>query len=183
MKTKRTNRWVFIPVILSFLILAAHFSRNDQTLLMIVSALLPIMLIIKTLWARLVLQVVLVLGALEWVWSTLDLIEIRKGIGEELERNVAEAVDFHLESIIEDGDEVPKLFISDFEFDYRLNIQDFFQLFKPVKQSVIAQRAGINPSLLRQYARGIKHPSLAQAKKIEKAIHQLGEELLRVQLV
>lgn len=86
MKTKRTNRWVFIPVILSFLILAAHFSRNDQTLLMIVSALLPIMLIIKTLWARLVLQVALVLGALEWVWSTLDLIEIRKGIGEDWQR-------------------------------------------------------------------------------------------------
>lgn len=86
MKTKRTNRWVFIPVILSFLILAAHFSRNDQTLLMIVSAALPIMLIIKALWARLVLQVVLVLGALEWVWSTLDLIEIRKGIGEDWQR-------------------------------------------------------------------------------------------------
>lgn len=102
---------------------------------------------------------------------------------EELEKNVTEAVDFHLESIIEDGDEIHDLFKSGFEFDYRLNIQDFFQLFKPVKQSVIAQRAGINPSLLRQYARGIKHPSLAQAKKIEKAIHQLGEELLRVQLV
>ena len=86
MKTKRTNRWVFIPVILSFLILAAHFSRNDQTLLMIVSAVLPIMLIIKTLWARLVLQVALVLGALEWVWSTLDLIEIRKEIGEDWQR-------------------------------------------------------------------------------------------------
>lgn len=63
--------------------MAAHFSRNDQTLLMIVSALLPFMLIINALWARLVLQVALVLGALEWVWSTLDLIEIRKGIGED----------------------------------------------------------------------------------------------------
>jgi len=86
MNAKRTNRWVFIPVVLSFLIMAAHFSRNDQTLLMIVSALLPIMLIIKTLWARLVLQVALVLGALEWVWSTLDLIEIRKDIGEDWQR-------------------------------------------------------------------------------------------------
>lgn len=86
METKRTNRWVFIPVILSFLIMAAHFSRNDQTLLMIVSALLPFMLIIKTLWARLVLQAALVLGALQWAWSTLDLIEIRKAVGEEWQR-------------------------------------------------------------------------------------------------
>ena len=99
---------------------------------------------------------------------------------DELERNMAEAVDFHLESLAECGDEIPPQFQTEFEFDYRLDIQDFFLLFKPVKQSAVAERAGINPSLLRQYARGIKHPSISQAKKIEKAIHQLGHDLLKV---
>ena len=101
----------------------------------------------------------------------------------EIEVNMREAIALHLEGMQLYKEEIPIKFKANFIFDFHLDIQDFFQLFKPVKQSVIAKRAGINPSLLRQYARGIKHPSLAQTKKIEKAIHQLGRELLKVQLL
>ncbi len=86
MKTKRTNRWVFIPVILSYLILAAHFSRNDQFLLLILSVGIPALLSVKELWARYIVQAGLILGAFEWAWSTLDYIEIRKAIGEDYQR-------------------------------------------------------------------------------------------------
>ena len=86
MKTKRTNRWVFIPVILSYLILAAHFSRNDQFILLIIAVGIPVFLSVKQLWARYIVQAGLILGAFEWASSTLDYIDIRKAMGEDYQR-------------------------------------------------------------------------------------------------
>jgi len=101
----------------------------------------------------------------------------------EVESNINEALELHMEVLKLENKPVPNWFEGNFEYDYRLDIRDFFSLFTPVKQTAVAMKAGINPSLLRQYARGIKHPSLEQAKKIETAIHQLGRELLRIRLV
>ena len=86
MKITRTNRWTFIPAVLSLLILGAHFSRNDQTILMILSVGLPLLLLVKKPWTIWILQLALLLGSIEWVWSTLDLIEVRKAIGEDWQR-------------------------------------------------------------------------------------------------
>ena len=101
----------------------------------------------------------------------------------EVEKNMREALELHLEYLKINNHPIPARFLSEFSFDYRLDISDFFGLFTPLKQTAVAIKAGINPSLLRQYARGIKHPSLEQAKKIETAIHQLGKELLKIRLV
>ena len=68
------------------------------------------------------------------------------------------------------------------EFEYQYDLTALFDSFGELNISKIAQRAGINPSLMRQYARAIKFPSPEQAKKIEIAIHQLGKELLAVHL-
>lgn len=86
MKTKRTNLWVFIPVIISYLLLIAHFSRNNQFLLLLLAVGIPVFLSLKQLWARYIVQAGLILGTLEWTWSTLDYIEIRKAIGEDYQR-------------------------------------------------------------------------------------------------
>jgi predicted RNase H-like HicB family nuclease len=101
----------------------------------------------------------------------------------EIETNMYEALDLHLEALKTVGKPIPPIFNDEVNFDYRLDITDFFNLFSPIKQTSIAEKAGINPSLLRQYARGIKHPSFDQAKKIEEAIHKLGRELLKINLV
>ncbi len=102
---------------------------------------------------------------------------------EEVEINMHEALELYLEVLLIENKPIPSKFNKEIEFDYRLDIQDFFRLFAPVKQTAVALKAGINPSLLRQYARGIKHPSLEQAKRIEAAVHQLGRELLKIRLV
>ncbi len=86
MKKRRTNRWVFIPVILSCLLLAAHFSRNDQFLLLVVSAGLPLLLAVKKPWGLWIIQLGLLAGALEWIFSTLNYIEVRKAIGDDWQR-------------------------------------------------------------------------------------------------
>ena len=101
----------------------------------------------------------------------------------EIESNIREAMELHLETLQDEKLPVPSKFKNQPAFDYRLDIQDFFSLFSPIKQTSVALKAGMNPSLLRQYARGIKHPSLEQAKKIEDAIHELGRDLLKIKLV
>lgn len=65
------------------------------------------------------------------------------------------------------------------EFDFRYDLTVLFDAFNYLKISTVAQMAGINPSLLRQYATGIKHPSEAQAKKIESTLHSIGRDLLK----
>jgi hypothetical protein len=67
-------------------------------------------------------------------------------------------------------------------FDHSYDLTVFFEQFDFLKQSKIAELAGINPGLLRQYASGIKYPSADQVRKIEKAVHDLARELQLVSL-
>ena len=72
-----------LPVILSCLLLAAHFSRNNIMLLTLVSLALPFLLLVRRPWVPRLLQVVLVLGALEWVRRLVALALERQGAGGE----------------------------------------------------------------------------------------------------
>ena len=58
-----------IPVILSFLILGAHFSRDNMSSLMMISLAFPFLLLIKKPWVPKVFQIALILGTLEWLRS------------------------------------------------------------------------------------------------------------------
>jgi len=87
--------------------------------------------------------------------------------------------------ITEDGkayDQWRSTGIEDIEFEYVYDLSAFFEIFDDVKVGAIAKRAGINPSLVRHYVAGTKYPSAAQAKRIENAIHDLGERLMEVVL-
>ena len=66
------------------------------------------------------------------------------------------------------------------DFTYLLNLKNIFHLLPEVKVSNIANKANINPSLLRQYKTGKAKASEEQAKKVLKAMHELGKELLSV---
>jgi transcriptional regulator with XRE-family HTH domain len=48
--------------------------------------------------------------------------------------------------------------------------------------SVVAQKLGINRSLMAQYASGTKFPSPERAHAIERAIHELGRDLLKLRI-
>jgi predicted RNase H-like HicB family nuclease len=100
-----------------------------------------------------------------------------------------EDLKINLKQAYEDYLEVAKEFNEDWleevhnmkEFEYNLDIPSFFKLL-PIKISAIAEKAGINPSLMRQYATGKANASEQRAKQIEKAIHELGKDLLSVSL-
>jgi hypothetical protein len=71
-----------VPVILSAVLLAAHFSRANQTGLAIVCLLFPFLLLIKRRWVAIVFQVLLLLAAMEWIQTTLRIVHIRQSNGE-----------------------------------------------------------------------------------------------------
>ena len=72
-----------LPVILSFGLLAAHFSRANMLPLTVVSLIVPFLLLIKRAWVARGIQILLLLGALEWIRSMFGYIEIRKSIGDD----------------------------------------------------------------------------------------------------
>ncbi len=71
-----------LPVVLSCLLLAAHFSRADVTPLVVASLLLPGLLCVKRAWAARVIQLALVLGGFEWVRTLIELVGQRRETGE-----------------------------------------------------------------------------------------------------
>jgi hypothetical protein len=68
------------------------------------------------------------------------------------------------------------------EFEFVYDLTAFFDTFEAIKINSLAKNSGINQSLMRQYATGSKQPSIQQAKKIEAAIHQLGQRLMKVRV-
>lgn len=72
--------------------------------------------------------------------------------------------------------------LEDVQFEYAYDLTTFFEEYSFLNQSKIAELAGINPSLIRQYSSGHKQPSKEQLGKIEKAIRMLADKLKSVEL-
>ncbi|WAC09660.1 hypothetical protein [Dyadobacter pollutisoli] len=75
-----------------------------------------------------------------------------------------------------------KVDINTVEFELHYDLQAFFEEHDFLNITAIAKRSGINPALVRQYASGVKHPSIEQSKKLLGTIHQLGEQLQTISL-
>lgn len=67
-------------------------------------------------------------------------------------------------------------------FDLQYDNAGLFEQKKYLNTAIIAERTGINKSLMRQYASGIKSPSYERAKEIERVIHEIGKELLLIKI-
>ncbi len=88
--------------------------------------------------------------------------------------NSKEAIELYFEETGKHGKRI--------EFELVMDIQEFFKINEFINISSLAKRIGMNSSLLRQYSKGIKFPSLEQVARIEKAIKQIGKELSRTEL-
>ena len=71
-----------IPVILSAFLLAAHFLRMESIPLVALALLVPFVLLIRRPWAARVVQIALMIGAIEWVRTLLMLVARRQAEGE-----------------------------------------------------------------------------------------------------
>jgi len=68
----------------------------------------------------------------------------------------------------------------DINFEFAYDLAALFDKFSYLNMTSLAQKAQMNPALLRQYASGVKYPSAKQAKKLEDTIHKIGKELSAV---
>lgn len=93
----------------------------------------------------------------------------------ELLSNAQEAMDLYFE----DSDKPLKTL----RFELVVDLQEFFAINDYINITKLAKRAGMNTSLLRQYAKGIKYPSLEQVAKIENTLKEIGSELLNTHLL
>ena len=62
-------------------------------------------------------------------------------------------------------------------FEYKYDLQSFFNYFSFLNVSDIAQRAGINPSLMRQYSRGIKKAGEKTYERLATCMNNITADL------
>jgi len=71
-----------LPVILSFLLLCAHFYRAGEPLLTGLCLALSFLLVLRRTWVPHLFQALLVLGALEWLRALYGFAQMRIAFGE-----------------------------------------------------------------------------------------------------
>lgn len=72
---------LYIPIVLSLLLLGAHFMRYGNTIVVAGIAILVGLLFVPRWWVARLMQFVLALGALEWLWTMLVLMQARQAVG------------------------------------------------------------------------------------------------------
>lgn len=66
---------------------------------------------------------------------------------------------------------------------FEIDFKQFFQYYKVINSKFLADKIGMNPTLLSQYVKGHKKPSYKQTEKILMGIHQIGQELAEINLI
>lgn len=92
----------------------------------------------------------------------------------ELLNNSYEAIQLYFEDKYEVTHENLK-----FEIDFT----QFFQYYKVLNSKFLAEKIGMNPTLLSQSVQGHKKPSDHQTEKILTGIHKIGQELTEMNLI
>lgn len=79
---------IYLPVVLSLAILGAHFMRYGNPVGVIGSAALIGLLFVRRPWVARLVQVTLILGALEWLHTLYQLMQVRVALGQPFTRMV-----------------------------------------------------------------------------------------------
>ena len=76
-----------------------------------------------------------------------------------------------------------KISITQENLKFELDFKQFFQYYKVLNSKFLADKIGMNATLLSQYVTGHKKPSESQTEKILMGIHQIGQELSEINLI
>jgi predicted RNase H-like HicB family nuclease len=93
----------------------------------------------------------------------------------ELINNAYEAVCLYFED--------KKVIVTSDNINFSIDFKQFFQYYKVINAKFLAEKIGMNPTLLSQYIQGHKKPSDQQTNKILLGIHQIGRELSELNLI
>lgn len=68
------------------------------------------------------------------------------------------------------------------EFNYRYDLTALFEEFNVLNFASVAEKAGIEPAAMQQFVDGEAYPNADEVKRIEAAIHEVGQSLMQVSL-
>lgn len=94
--------------------------------------------------------------------------------------DMMEALQLMVSMYTDEGKPIPEE-LDNPQFVYKYDIPSFFNDFDWINMSKLAGKMQINASLLRQYKGKDAFASEDQTKKIENAIHELGQKLIAVE--
>ena len=91
---------------------------------------------------------------------------------DELLKNLVESINF----LFEEKDQ----YIDRENLTLNLDFKQFFDFYKVLNAKYLAERIGMNPSLLSQYINGKKLPSEKQKVKLIHGLNSIGQELMQL---
>lgn len=98
---------------------------------------------------------------------------------ESLKKNMDEALHFHIEGMVEDGEVIPEEFSGKWEYEWILSTRALLHATEHlVPKSAIAKVTGINQQQLTHYASGFRKPKPAMSDRIREGIHTIALTLL-----
>lgn len=102
---------------------------------------------------------------------------------DELQREALETLQFHVEGMLEDGDDIPQ-WLADGDYELVYHFVNTAALIRSVEQyaslAAISHVTGINQNLLSHYANGLKNPRPQQKQRIVDGIHAIGARLMAI---
>lgn len=93
-----------------------------------------------------------------------------------------------MNELLENAIEAFSLYFEDsdlntFQISYEIDFKQFFQYYKVINSKALAEKIGMNPTLLSQYVRGHKRPSEQQSRRILYGINRIGQELAEMSVI
>jgi predicted RNase H-like HicB family nuclease len=99
----------------------------------------------------------------------------------EIKKNIKEAIEFHVESSIEDNSPIPEIFKGEYLLEFKISTEALLNAYSEIfTKAALSRITGINERQLWHYASGMRKPRPAQRKRIEDGLHRLGAELLTI---
>jgi predicted RNase H-like HicB family nuclease len=93
-----------------------------------------------------------------------------------------------MNELIDNTFEAFSLYFENEKFDpsrvvFEIDFKQFFKYYKVLNSKALAEKIGMNPTLLSQYVRGHKKPSQKQSRRILYGINQIGQELAEIKVI
>jgi len=93
-----------------------------------------------------------------------------------------------INKLLDNVQEAFSLYLEDEKFNvsqitFEIDLKQFFQYYKVINSRALAEKIGMNPTLLSQYIRGHKKPSEKQSRRILYGINRIGQELAEMSII
>lgn len=99
-----------------------------------------------------------------------------------LKQAFEESFNLHVQSMIEDGDELPEVLKGEYTFKFVLSTRALLHYYDGIlTRAAISRLTGINEKQLGHYIQGVRNPRKEQRAKIITGLRKLGKELESVE--